>query len=373
MFQILNILHGLGHKVTFIPDNLSDLPSYSRELQKRGIEVVCHPYIKSIRQYLEANGRKFDCVILSRCDFARKHIADVRRHAPHSRVIFDTVDLHFLRQDREADLMQDPEIKRMALEKQKVEYDLIDQADETWVVSDFEKALLSSERPDKSIEVVSNIVDIPGSATPFSLRRDFLFIGSFQHTPNIDAVIFFIREIFPLVQTRLPEAKFYVIGDKAPPAVVTRANENIIMTGLQSDVRPYFDNVKLSIAPLRWGAGVKGKINQSMGFGVPVVATTVAVEGMALTNRQDVLIADTAEEFARAVVDLYESEDLWTRVSEKGIEITKARYSIEAARKQLSRLLNEDHLFSSDSHSCGNESIASPRSSADGLRTGAAR
>jgi glycosyltransferase involved in cell wall biosynthesis len=261
----------------------------------------------------------------------------------------------------------------MALEKQKVEYDLIDQADETWVVSEFEKEVLSGERPDRSIEVVSNIVDAPGSATPFSLRHDFLFIGSFQHTPNVDAVIFFLSEIFPLIRARLPEARFYVIGDKVPPAVVALANENVIVTGFQPDVRPYFDAVKLSIAPLRWGAGVKGKINQSMGFGVPVVATSVAVEGMALTNRQDVLIADTAEEFACAVVELYQSEDLWTRISEKGLETTQTRYSSETARKQLSRLLNDDHFFSSKSESCGSESIASPRRSPDSLRTGVAR
>jgi hypothetical protein len=96
-----------------------------------------------------------------------------------------------------------------------------------------------------------------------------LFIGSFQHTPNADAVLFFTQEIYPLVATQLPGVKFYVIRDKAPPEVVALANENIIVTGFQADVRRYFDNVKLSVAPLRFRAGVKGKINQSMGFGRP--------------------------------------------------------------------------------------------------------
>ena len=94
----------------------------------------------------------------------------------------------------------------MAREKKKLECDLVDQADETWAVSDYEQALLRNERPQKSIEVVSNIVDTPGSATPFSLRHDFLFIGSFRHPPNIDAVIFFAKEIYPLIQPHLPEA-----------------------------------------------------------------------------------------------------------------------------------------------------------------------
>src|SRR5438552_8215680 len=278
MFQILKILRQLGHRITFVPDNLAYEPPYTCELQKRGIEVVYHPYVKKVRDYLLAHGASFDVVVLSRCDFARKHIADVRLYAPESRIIFDTVDLHFLREDSEARLTRDPEVRRKAQEKQQLEYQLIDQADETWVVSRAEQQLLQEERPDKSIQVVSNIVDIPGSSTPFALRRDWLFIGSFQHTPNIDAVLFFVENIYPLVNERLRDAKFYIIGDKPPPEVVALGNERIVVTGLQTDVRPSFESVKLSVAPLRFGAGVKGKINQSMAFGVPFVATSLAVE-----------------------------------------------------------------------------------------------
>jgi hypothetical protein len=192
MFHILNILRQLGHLVTFIPDNLADIPPYRDELQKRGIQVVYQPYIKKVRDYLIARGSEFDAVVLSRCDFARKHIADVRLHAPQSRIIFDTVDLHFLRTHREAHLTNDIEIQKKARETEQLEYDLIDQADETWVVSSVEQKLLRETRPDKSVEIVSTIVDVPGSNTPFGLRRDWLFIGGFQHTPNIDAVLFFV-------------------------------------------------------------------------------------------------------------------------------------------------------------------------------------
>jgi GT2 family glycosyltransferase len=343
MFHILNILRDLGHRVTFVPDNLADIPPYADDLRKRGVEVVHHPYIKSVRQHLSEQGAEYDVVILSRCDFARKHIADVRRFAPQSRIIFDTVDLHFLRQHREAEVTQDPQVKLRAQEKEQQEYELIDQADETWVVSSFEQELLRGERPDKSIEIVSVIADVPGSAAPFSLRHDFLFIGSFQHAPNADAVIFFANEIYPFVKARLPQAKFYIIGDKAPPAVIALASENIVVTGLQPDIRPYFDSVKLSVAPLRFGAGVKGKINQSMGFGVPVVATSMAVEGMALTNRQDILIADRPGDFAQALVEVYECEELWNQISENGIEKTRAMFSSTAAQKQLARLFSDIH------------------------------
>jgi GT2 family glycosyltransferase/glycosyltransferase involved in cell wall biosynthesis len=344
MFQILKILRQLGHRVTFIPDNLASTCPYAGELQKRGIQVAHHPYIKKVRDYLIAHGSEFDVVVLSRCQFARKHIADVRLYAPQSKIIFDTVDLHFLREESEARLTADPEIRRKARETRQWEYDLIDQSDETWVVSSTEQRLLQQEWPDKSVQLVSNIVDVHGSRTPFALRRDWLFIGGFQHPPNTDAVLFFLKEIYPLISERLGDAKFYIIGDKAPPEIVALATERIIVAGLQRDVRPFFDSVRLSVAPLRFGAGVKGKINQSMAFGVPVVATSVAVEGSGLRDHEEILVADEPENFAQAMIELYESEQLWMRLSENGIRKTRELYSVEAAREKLRFLFSEEHF-----------------------------
>jgi glycosyltransferase involved in cell wall biosynthesis len=348
MFQILTLLHQLGHRVTFIAANLANEAPYAGQLQKRGVQVVYHPYVRRVGDYLVSHGSDFDAVVLSRCDFARKYIADVRLHAPQSRVIFDTVDLHYVREGGEADLTGDIEVARSAQKKQQVEHHLIEQADETWVVSPVEQRLLQEKWPHKSIQLVSNIVDIPGSKTPFELRRDYLFIGGFQHRPNIDAVLFFLQKIYPLVNERLPEAKFYIIGEKPPPEIVALATERVILAGLQRDVHPFFDSVRLSVAPLRFGAGVKGKINQSMALGVPVVATSVAAEGMELQDHEDVLLANEPEDFAQALIKLYESEELWTRLSENGIRKTRALYSTDAARKKLEFLFSNDHLRTLD-------------------------
>ena len=344
MFQILKLFHALGHRVTFIPDNLAKSQPYSGELQKRGIKVFYHPFVKKIRDYLILHGCEFDAVVLSRCQFARKHVADVRRYAPQSRIIFDTVDLHFVREAGEARVTGDPKIERKAQETEQAEYELIDQSDETWVVSSSEQRLLKEKWPDKSIQVVSNIVDVPGSNTPFALRRDWLFIGSFQHRPNVDAVLFFAQRILPLVSPRLRDAKFFIIGDNAPAEIVALANEKIVVTGLQRDARPFFDSVKLSVAPLRFGAGVKGKINQSMAFGVPVVATSVAVDGTELRDREDILVSDDPADFGEALIELYESEELWNRLSENGIRKTRELYSVEAAREKLEFLFSDEHL-----------------------------
>jgi GT2 family glycosyltransferase/glycosyltransferase involved in cell wall biosynthesis len=344
MFQILKLLHQAGHRVTFIPDNLANLSPYIGELQKRGIEVLYHPHVKKIRDHLVSHGSTYDAVLLSRCDFARKHIADVRLHAPQSRIIFDTVDLHYLREDSEARLTRDPQMRHNAEEKQRLEHELIEQADETWVVSSVEQQLLQQKWPTKSIQLVSNIVDVPGSRTPFAHRNDYLFIGGFQHRPNVDAVLFFVQKIYPLVSDHLRDAKFYIIGDKVPPEIAALATEKVIVAGLQKDIRPFFDSVKLSVAPLRFGAGVKGKINQSMAFGVPVVATSLATEGMGLKDREEVLVADEPEDFARAMIELCESEALWKRLSENGIKKTRASYSTDTARKKLEALFGDSHF-----------------------------
>lgn len=361
MFNLLRVLHGLGHEVTFLPDNLADIPPYGDQLRKHGIIVLHHPYARSIREYLQTEGRGFNIIILSRCDFARKHVADVREFAPKSHLIFDTVDLHFLREKREAAITGQRDNRERAREKRQIEFDLIQETDQTWVVSPVEREVILSSHPHSSVEVVSNIVELPGSVTPFAERRDILFIGSFQHPPNTDGVLFFSREILPLVQERIPDLRFYIIGDKAPPEVVALSSERVILTGYQPDVSIYFNTVTLSVAPLRYGAGVKGKINQSMAFGVPVVATSVAAEGMDITNREEGLIADTPETFAEAVIELYRSESLWNRISKHGLRKTQKFYSMEAARQQFLRIfstLSKKEVDASDG--CVDSSILVP-------------
>lgn len=343
MSQILTLLHQLGHQITFVPDNFGDIPPYGDQLRKRGVEVICRPYVKGLAEYLEIHGDEFDATILSRCDIASKHILDVRLYAPQSRLIFDTVDLHFLRIDREAQLTQNDQARLLSREKREQEYRLIEECDETWVVSPVEQRILKQDHPDKSIQIVSNIVEVPGSINCFADRRDFLFIGSFQHTPNVDAVLYFVNQIYPLVRDSLSGVKFYVIGEKPPTEIRALANNNIVVTGFQPEVTSFFERVRFSVAPLRFGAGVKGKINQSMGFGVPVVATSVAVEGMCLKDGEDVFIADDPGEFASAMVRLYRCEDVWQRLSDHGLQKTKSLYSPQAAKRALSRLFSDTH------------------------------
>jgi O-antigen biosynthesis protein len=344
MFQILTILGQLGHRVTFIPANLAHNPTYSDELRKRGIEVFMRPHLRDMEQYLQRHGIILDAVVLSRWGTAEKHLPAVRRYAGQSRIIFDTVDLHFVRTAREAKIARTAESINRARATQAQELELIGDVDETWVVSEVERQLLLQDWPDRKIEVVSNIVDVAEPRTSFSGRAGLLFIGSFLHPPNVDAVLFFANEIQPLLAQRIRGFRCYIIGNKPPPEIMALASDAIIVTGPVSDVRSYFESVRLSVAPIRYGAGVKGKINQSMGLGLPVVATSAAVEGMSLTNGEDVLVADDPAQFAECVIEVYNSEGIWTRLSTNGLETTRKLYSPQVARQTLARLFDDDRI-----------------------------
>ncbi|QIK39266.1 glycosyltransferase [Caldichromatium japonicum] len=335
MLNLFLILQRLGYQVTFAAANLEAPQPYVAELQRQGCEVLYRPYVRSLADHLAKQGARYRLVILSRADAASQTIEAARRYCVGARIIFDTVDLHFLRESRLATLLGDRGMRLLAEARKRQELALMRQADLTWVVSEAERAILAAEAPDVPVQVVSNIHRIFGSANPPAARRDLLFIGAFSHPPNRDAVCFFCDQVMPIVRRYLPEVRFQVIGADPPPEILTRAGDGVELLGHVPDVAPFFANCRLSVAPLRYGAGVKGKINQSLAYGVPVVATSVAVEGMHLVNGESVLIADTPEGLAEAVIRLYQDDALWERLSQAGIEVMERHFSFDAAERTL--------------------------------------
>ena len=150
-------------------------------------------------------------------------------------------------------------------------------------------------------------------------RRDIVFIGGFDHAPT-STPSSTSPEIFPRVQERIPEAVFQVIGPASDAGDLRLASPQHSYPGLRRRTSNRSSiNARVSVAPLRFGAGVKGKVNQSMSFGVPTVVTSIAAEGMYLTHELDAMIADDPERFADAVVRLWTSPELWRTVSQNGL------------------------------------------------------
>ncbi len=340
LVNLLRLLVEDGCAVTFFADNRAYVAGYTEALQQLGVEVLWHPWLGDPVSWFAEHGKRFHSVLVSRHYIACSYLDLVRRHAPQARFIFDTVDLHYLREQRAAELAGRTDLAKTAEQTRKQELDVIGRSDITLVVSPVEQALLANDAPGARVEVLSNVHEVFGCRRPFAQRRDLMFIGGYQHPPNVDAATWFVREVWPLVHRVAPELRFHLIGSKANDEVKALGDvEGVQFHGHVEDIEPFLDGCRLAVAPLRYGAGVKGKVNMSMSYGQPVVATPTAVEGMHLRAGDDVLVAATPEDFAQAVLRLYGDETLWQQLSDHGTENVRRHFGFDAAREVIQRLL----------------------------------
>lgn len=341
MFAILELLVGLGYKVSFVADSLEYGQPYVRNLQQIGVEVWHAPYIKSVAQLLEERGRQYDLIMFCRYYVGAAYLKPARLWAPQAKIVLDTVDLHYVRERRMAEVKNSPTLMQAAEKTRHQELDTIAQADVTLVVSPVEQALLAQELPNADVRILSNIHEPVPHGPQFSERRGLLFVGGFKHQPNVDAMKWFLAEIWPLVLSQHPDMTVTIVGSHMPDALKAMAGPGVDMRGFVPDIDPLLKSVRVSIAPLRYGAGVKGKINQAMAWGIPVVATPMAAEGMELVEGEQILVvAENAQDFANAIARLYFDEALWNRLSAGGRENVERNFSRTIARDVLAELLS---------------------------------
>ena len=340
MVNLMRVLIDLGAQVSFLPDNRAFVERYTPALQALGVEALYSPYAQDPVALLRERGREFDLIVLSRHYVAASYVGLARLYAPQAKLAFDTVDLHYLREQRAAALTGNTDLTRHAAATRAQELKLIRECDVTLVVSPVEQELLARDAPGARVEVLSNVHEVYGCRARFAERADLVFVGGFQHPPNTDAVSWFARDVFPLIRAELPDLRFHVIGSNVPEAIRAFANEHVIVHGYIEDITPYMDGCRVSVAPLRYGAGVKGKVNMAMSYGLPVVATPIAVEGMHVAVGADVLVADDAQAFAAEVVHLYRDEALWNTLSANGLANVERHFSFCAAREAVQRILD---------------------------------
>jgi GT2 family glycosyltransferase len=339
-FNFLQVLRRLGLKVTFLSLNTEHLGRYTSALQRHGIEVLYAPYVPSAERYLAEHAEDYDLIMICRAPVAEELFA-IARAARRPRVIFDTVDLHYLREEREARVKGDTKLMKSAQMRRRRELEHVRLADCTLVVSPVEQQLLAREVPGARVRLVSNIHEVPGSAAPFAERRDLLFVGLFRHTPNVDAAQWFVREVLPRVHAQIPDAKLFLVGIDPPAEVMHLAGPSVVVTGHVPDLDPYLRRCLMTVAPLRYGAGVKGKINLSLSHGVPVVATRVAVEGLHIDDGREALVADDPQAFADAIVRLHRDPALWSELSRNGVAHSERHFSFAVATAAVRELLAE--------------------------------
>lgn len=334
--NLMRILQALGFKVTFIPeDNFQFTNAYTQQLQRIGIECLYAPYTTSVEQHLRDHGAEYDLVLVFRFLAAERNLAAVTRYCGGAKVIFHTSDLHHLREMREAELAASEKLRRVALQTRDRELAVIRAVDATIVHSTAEKALLDQELSfgDQASRVFLFpwAIDIPGSESTFADRDGMVFVGGFQHQPNVDAVHYFVNDIFPLVRDRLPDAVFRIVGSRCTPEIYGLADRpGIEVLGFVKDLGEVLDACKLSVIALRYGAGIKGKIATCLSYALPCVSTSIGAEGMELGDGDGVLVEDEAKAFADAVVRLHQDPHLWAGLSEGGLEFAIRNYSLSA-------------------------------------------
>ena len=333
LVNLMRLLRQEGAHVVFLPANRSADGAYTEALQRLGVECWHAPFAERPPAWLGTYGPRFDAAMVCRHYVASEFSPLLRQYAPQARLLFDTVDLHYLRERRAAELHGNALGLRAAQRTRKLELALVAAADTTLVVSEAERDVLSQDAPQARVQVLSNLHHLAAGGPDWAQRRDLLFVGGFRHPPNVDAVQWFVAEVWPRILAVRPGLQFHCIGGDVPAVIQALANvPGVRIHGHVPDLQPWLDGCRISIAPLRYGAGVKGKVNQAMAHGMPVVATTPAVEGMHLLEGHDVLVADDPQAFADAVLRLDADEALWRRIALHGRDNVARYFSLDAAR-----------------------------------------
>lgn len=335
-YEYLKLFLELGLRIVFIGDYRRDEP-YTSELEQMGIIVLYGEWHKrNFTQWLKENGKYIEYAYLNRPYVARPVIDDIRKYS-QAKIIYFAHDLHFLREYRQYQVENNPRMLVASEKSKKMEYEIFDKTDVIYVVGSYEQEYLQKEFPQKIIRniplfLAENSKYESCAKNSFEETRDIMFVGGFKHTPNLDAMQWFINEIFPVVVEKIPDIKLYVVGSNPPYSLRRITNPNIIVTGFVSDeeLRDYYKRIRLVVAPLRYGAGIKGKIIEAMLNRTPVITTSIGAEGLPDVEGK-IMVVDREDDFAERVAKVYENKLLWEHRSYNGFEYVKNNFSKERA------------------------------------------
>jgi len=347
LFHLVEMLVEDGHDVTFIANELrAGHERYAADLEQVGARVVAprspgRLEESSVRAAIV--GGAFDLAIVtyvSYAPFTEPYVARFRSLSPTTEVVIDTVDLHFVRERRHAELLGDPAAKAAAERTYVAELGAYRDADRLIAITDVERAVLHAELPGARVVTIPNVHELPEqTGLPFAQRDGLLFVGNFWHTPNAEAVVWFCTEVLPLVRRRVPSVRVQVVGQDPPPGLALVAGPEVQLLGWVPDLAPHLEAAKVSIAPLLHGAGMKGKVGEALAAGLPVVTTSIGAEGMGLVDGQSARIADDPADFADAVVEVLSDPDAWSRLQSGGRAVVRDSYTPEAVRGAVRALV----------------------------------
>lgn len=270
----------------------------------------------------------------------------VAEYCPEALRILDTEDLHFLRNAREASIKKYGDLSNIELytDLAKREIASIYRCDLALIISEFEIELLQ-----KTFHIPSYLllyfplitcysISNNQKHSSFSQRSHFVSIGNFRHAPNKDAVLHLKRKLWPEIRREIPNVELHIYGAYCPEEIqaLHSKSEGFLVKGRVTGVFEIMSYARAYLAPLRFGAGIKGKLLDAMEQGLPGVTTSIGAEGMRYNSKWNGFISDDINEFVDNAIKLYENEDIWKQSEQNGYDILLQKFSKETAYKTLS-------------------------------------
>ncbi|MGK9477099.1 glycosyltransferase [Melioribacter sp. OK-6-Me] len=359
-FHTLNEMINLGYKVTYVHlmgQQYTDYYAlrYLTDFRMRGVEFIWfnyeywyniryteegNNYIKSLIASLELRDRYYDFIYIAFWHIAEYFIDIIKSQVPNIPILIDTMDIHYLREERECALSNNAILMEKIKENKKRELLVYSKADVITTVTESDRAELRKYIKDKPIFILTDVHIIRENTPSYKDRKDLLFVGNFNHKPNEDAVLFFVKRIFPKIKLNLPDIKLFIVGNNPSENIKVLDSNDIIVTGWVPDVKEYIDRCRIEVVPLRYGAGNKGKVGEALANGLPIVTTSIGAEGMGIEHGLHAYVSDIPEKFAELVVELYNNKELWSKFSAKGKELIASQYSSSQMRKRIQFIFN---------------------------------
>jgi len=310
IYEYMLLFQEMGYHVIFMGEDFQGEPPYAEILEKKGITILSgEQYRLHWKEWIKHYGSYIDIVLLNRPHVARTFL-DYWKENTKAKVVYMGCDLHFLRAQREYDLTGDPEVKKSIAFFEALELTVMYQADKVLLFSDEEQRVVREKFDINAVTVpLYYFRKMERPKRRIDKTQDLLFVGGFLHRPNVDGVQWFVKEIWPIIKRRLPHIKFYIVGSNPPDSIKALATDDVVITGFVTDeqLQKYYENCRICVLPLRFGAGVKGKTIEALREGIPIVSTAIGIEGMEAVETV-ISAVDGAAEFARRVIELYESE-----------------------------------------------------------------
>ncbi len=352
----MRALQRLGYRVDFVAEHgLAYDPATSRGLRGMGIATWHAPWIASVEEVLRRVGGAFDLVYLHRFGLMQRYAALVRRWCPRARIVYCVADLHYLRLMRrlavDAGETADPPSAVLPEEAAGLctaELLMALAADAVITHSSHELTLLQRDVPEANAHLVPWEVAPDPIAVPFAARTGVAFVGSFGHGPNLDAALFLVEKVMPLVWEQEPLIPCLLVGSDLPAVLRTAAKAapagRVEVLGRVPRLGPVWDRVRLSAAPLRFGAGLKGKVLDSLAAGIPCACTSIAAEGAGLPSDYLDLVGDDAEALAAIIIRLHNDEAGNAAFAELGLEWVREHLSAASIDAALAAAVRAEPL-----------------------------